>query len=56
VEPLLVDDDNLAGKESRTYLAPTKSKAQVSEETTQPPFRRPRESGRKPRGSRTAIT
>ena len=43
------------GSMSRTNEAPTMSKAQVSEATTQPPSRRPNDSGRTPCGSRAAY-
>jgi len=39
---------------SSTSWAPMVCRAQLSEATTQPPFSRPRERGRKPHGSRTA--
>ncbi len=44
------------GAISRTNVAPTMSSAAVSLATTQPPFRRPSTSGRKPCGSRAAYS
>ena len=44
------------GSTSRSKLAPIRSSAQVSLATTQAPSRRPSESGRKPCGSRAAIS
>ena len=44
------------GSMSRTRSASISSKAQVSEATTQPSRTRPSDSGRKPIGSRTAIS
>ena len=44
------------GATSRTYSAATRSSAQVSEATTQSSWMRPRQSGRKPNGSRKASS
>src|SRR3989338_6773436 len=43
------------GATSLTYLAPTVSRAQVSEQTMYDPFNRPKTKGRKPKVSRNAI-
>ena len=44
------------GSTSRSKVAPIRSSAQVSLAATQAPSRRPSESGRKPLGSRAAIS
>ena len=51
-----VDEDELPGRDLALEGAPTRSSAQVSDATTHWPSSRPSASGRKPNGSRNAIS